>query len=197
MRTRRGDFAMLGYFAVFAAYVVSTILFVFSSFVVFFASMLAAYFFATVCFTCWLYRDVLRRTSGSDSFGWLLGFLLLGGIALPTYYFTGGGGQPSSAVRRIDGLQWIARILATAVLLIGFVRFGWSVAIALTHQGVPETLRTLGIADRVALWTAWIVTLVLLIRQPWATAKKIGWAIGALLGSLILLPIVVFAELEA
>jgi len=202
-RTRKGDAVNVAYLCVFAAYVASTIAFALSftqrgdrsMFVVIFTSLLAAYFLATVAMTCWLYRDLLRRRGDVDALGWLASFLLLGGIALPGYYFTHGVAI-DVVDERLRMSTVVARILATLFAVTGAIIFGWSVTVALGHAAITPAYRSLRFANLILLWTGWVTTVLVLLRQPWPARKKFGWALGSLVGNFLLMPVVAFAEVE-
>lgn len=195
-RTRQGDVAIVLYLLVFALYVISFIAYLFAHPLLnVFSSLLGAYYVYTIGLTCWLYRNVLRRNGRKDSFGWLSGFLLLGGIVLPAYYFSKGVDlEPAPKARPLVSL---ARVLAALLALTGAISFAWAIAMALGRLHFTETYRMFGAGHRILLYVAWLTTVVLLIGQPWPPRKKIGWAIGSLVGNFLLVPVVAFAEIES
>jgi hypothetical protein len=198
-----GDVANVLYLGVFAAYVTAAVAFALSltspdtraMFVVLFTAMLAAYFLATVAMTCWLYRDLLRRRGDVDALGWLAAFLLLGGIALPAYYFTHGI-VVDVTEEKVRMSTMLVRILAAFFSVTGAIIFGWSVTMALGHAAITPAYRSLRLANQVLLWTGWVTTVALLMKKPWPARKKFGWAVGSLIGNFLLMPVVAFAEIE-
>ncbi len=164
---------------------------------VLFSIVFAIYVFASVLIACWLYRDLVNQRAGQDSIGWLLGFVLVGGIASPIYYFAHRQDIQRATVPMNSPLfDRLTQALVSVLVVVSCVRMGWVLAIALSHGKITHGYLVAAAIDRWVTRASLLVIIVFLARRPWPLARQIAWAIASLFGMFLIMPILATAHTE-
>lgn len=129
-------------------------------------------------------RIAAHVVRNGHSRAWMAGFFMIGGIAIPAYYFMR---KPSSEETPASP-RWAGAAI-TAYVILALAHASWTILIALTSVPMTRAYGVIAGTDTVATWVVWLMAIAAVTRLSWPPWRKLLWAIFILVLPFIAVPL--------